>query len=131
MLHRDEAGWTNPKVIAILAVVFLCGSVFGAAAMREFIHYRFPVPAAHDFLYHGRRVSFDTLKGQLNLSSAQEQTVEQVLDDFAKYYQNIEEQREDVTEQGKRKIYAILDPDQQKRFAELLHEPPPKPGSQL
>ena len=44
MLHRNEAGWTNPKVIAIIAVVFLCGSAFGAAAMREYIHYRFPFP---------------------------------------------------------------------------------------
>lgn len=97
--------------------------------MREYIHYRFPVPAAHDFLYHGHRVRFETLKGQLNLSRDQEQTVEQVLDDYAKYYQNIEEQREDVTEQGKRKIYAILDPTQKKRFAELLHEPLPRAGS--
>lgn len=128
MVHRD-ASWSNPKVIAILAIVFLCGSAFGAAAMREYIHHWFPVPAAHDFIYHGRRISFDTLKGQLKLTGAQEQAVEQVLDDFAKYYQNLEEQREDVTESGKRRIYAALDADQQKRFAALLHEAPPKPAT--
>jgi hypothetical protein len=126
MLHQQDVGWANPKVLAILAVVFLCGSACGAAIMREYIHYRFMVPAAHDFVYHGRRVAFETLKSDLNLSSTQEQTVEQVLDDFAKYYQNLEEQREDVTEAGKRRIYAVLDPDQKRRFAGLLHEPPPK-----
>lgn len=126
MLHRGDHGWANPKVIAILAVVFLFGTACGAAIMREYIHYRFMVPAAHDFIYHGRRVPFSTLKDQLNLDSNQERSVEQVLDDFAKYYQNLEEEREDVTESAKKKVYALLAPDQQQRFAQLLHEDPPK-----
>ncbi len=127
MLHRDEAGWANPKVIVILAVVFLSGSVFGAAAMREYLHTRLHLPAAHDFLYHGQRVGFDDLKSALNLTEDQEETVKQVLDDFAKYYQNLEDQRDDVTEAGKRKIFAVLTPDQKRRFNSLFREPP---GSQ-
>jgi Spy/CpxP family protein refolding chaperone len=123
MLHH-EAGWTNPKVIAILAVVFFCGSAFGAAAMREYFHHRFALPAAHDFPYRGHRIRFETLKTELNLSPDQEQTVKKVLDDFAKFYQNIEEQREDVTEAGKRKIYAVLDPQQKERFAALVQDRP-------
>ena len=124
MLHRDEAGWANPKVIVILAVVFLSGSVFGAAAMREYLHTRLHLPAAHDFVYHGQRVGFDHLKSALNLTEDQEETVKQVLDDFAKYYQNLEDQREDVTEAGKRKIFAVLTPDQKRRFNDLFREPP-------
>jgi Spy/CpxP family protein refolding chaperone len=126
MLARNDVGWANPKVITILALVFLCGSAFGAAAMRQYLHYRLLIPAAHGFVYHGRHVGFDTLKTDLALTPPQEQAVKQVLDDFAKYYQNLEEEREDVTEAGKKRIYAVLDPQQKERFAELLHEPPPK-----
>jgi hypothetical protein len=113
-------------VITILALVFLCGSAFGAAAMREYLHDRLFRPAVHDFVYHGHRLGFNTLKSDLGLSPVQEQAVKQVLDDFAKYYQTLEEQREDVSESGKKHIYAVLDPQQKQRFAELLHEPPPK-----
>ena len=119
-------GWANPKVITILALVFLCGSAFGAAAMREYLHSRLFGPPAHAFVYHGRRLGFNTLKSDLGLTPVQEQAVKQVLDDFAKYYQNLEEQREDVSESGKKRIYGVLNPQQKQRFAELLHEPPPK-----
>jgi hypothetical protein len=125
-LARNDVGWANPKLITILALVFLCGSAFGAAAMREYLHSRLFKPAAYDFVYHGRRLGFNTLKTDLGLSPVQEQAVKQVLDDFAKYYQNLEEQREDVTESGKKRIYAVLDPQQKERLAELLHEPVPK-----
>ena len=119
---RHEAGWANPKIIVILAVVFLSGSVFGAAAMREYLHTRLHLPSAHDFVYRGQRVGFDNLKSALNLTPDQEHTVKQVLDDFAKYYQNLEDQRDDVTEAGKRKIFAVLTPDQKRRFIQLFQE---------
>jgi hypothetical protein len=82
-------------------------------------------PAGHDFIYHGKRIDFDTLKSDLNLSQEQERTVSQVLDDFGKYYQNLEEQRDDVAEAGKRRIIAVLNPDQRLRFYRLFKEPPP------
>jgi hypothetical protein len=120
MLRQDEAGWANPKVLAILSVVFLCGAMVGAALMREYMHWRVPLPAAHDFIYNGKRISFEALRTDLNLSTDQEQTVKQALDDFAKYYQNLEEQREDVTETGKRRIVSVLTPEQKQRFEALL-----------
>jgi hypothetical protein len=127
MLRRDDAGWANPKVIAILAVVFLFGSAFGAAVMREYLHAKLLPPAGRDFIYHGKRIDFDTLKSDLNLSEDQERTVSQVLDDFGKYYQNLEEQRDDVAEAGKRRIVAILTPDQRVEFYRLFREPLPPP----
>jgi hypothetical protein len=123
MLHRDEAGWTNPKVIAILAVVFFCGSVVGAALMRQYLHSR--IPSSQDEVAQMRRLKFEVLKRKLDLTAAQEQTVLKVLDDFAKYYQNLEEQREDVAEAGKKRIYAVLNADQRQRLAHLLNESPP------
>jgi hypothetical protein len=124
MLRHSEAGWTNPKVLSILAVVFLCGAAFGAAMMRQYIHSHFSLPTVRDFIYQGHRVGFDTLKRTLNLTPQQEQTVEAALDDFAKYYQTLEEQREDVAEAGKRRIDAVLTPEQKRRFAQILKQPP-------
>lgn len=122
MLHQGDARRPNAQVIIILAVVFFSGSVVGAAAMREYLHSRFRLPAAHDYIYSGHRVPFEALKSDLNLTRDQEDTVKQVLDDFAKYYQNLEDQRDDVTEAGKRKIFAVLTPDQRRRFNELFRE---------
>jgi Spy/CpxP family protein refolding chaperone len=128
MPHQRETGWANPKVITILAVVFLCGAAVGAAAMRQYLHRWFLVPATvqGSFIAHNHRVTFKTLKEDLNLTPAQEQTVKDVLDDFAKYYQNLEEQREDVTEAGKRRIDNVLDPQQKKKFQELVQDPAAK-----
>jgi LPS O-antigen subunit length determinant protein (WzzB/FepE family) len=123
MLHRDEAGWANPRVIAILAIVFFCGSVVGAALTRQYLHSR--MASSQDEVTRMRRLKFDALKHQLDLTTAQEQTVLQVLDDFAKYYQNLEEQREDVAEAGKKRIYAVLNSEQKERFAKILKEAPP------
>jgi hypothetical protein len=126
MIHHEDAGWANPRVLAILAVVFLCGSVVGATAMRSYFHRHLPpAQAHHTFLYHGKAITFETLKSELNLTSDQEQAVKRALDDYAKYYQNLEEQREDVTETGKRRIYAALNREQKQRFALLLREPAP------
>lgn len=125
MLHQDEAGWANPKVIAILAVVFLCGSVVGATLMRNYMHPRLARSNGPVIVLRGHSVDFDTLKQTLNLTAAQEQTVVQVLDDFAKYYQNIEEQREDTAESGRRRILAVLSPEQKQRFYRLFKEQPP------
>lgn len=126
MLRQHDTGWSNPKVIAILAVVFLCGSAFGALGMREFLHSRMPKPGP-EFVYNGRRVGFSTMKSDLNLTPEQAKTVSQVLDDFAKFYQNIDEERVDVTESGKHRILAVLDDSQKKRFHELFNEPPDAP----
>jgi hypothetical protein len=125
MLHQGAAGWANPKVIAILTVVFLCGSVVGATLMRDYLHFRLTPPDGREMELRGQRVDFNTLKQSLNLTSTQEQTVVQVLDDFAKYYQNIEEQREDIAESGRRRILAVLNPDQKQRFYRLFKEQPP------
>lgn len=127
MLHPGDTRWPNVQVIIILAVVFFSGSVVGAALMREYLHSRFRLPAAHDYIYSGHRVPFETLKSDLHLTHDQEETVKQVLDDFAKYYQNLEDQRDDVTEAGKRRIFAVLTPEQRQRFNELFHDQKDKP----
>ena len=45
---------------------------------------------------------------------------QQELDDYAKYYQNIEEERQDVAEHGRRRILSVLNPEQQKLFRAMF-----------
>ena len=92
--------------------------------MREYLHTKMARPAGHDLTYHGKRVDFETMKKELGLSPAQEQTVSSALDDYAKYYQNLDEQRADVAEAGKRRILSVLDENQKQRFYRLFNEPP-------
>jgi hypothetical protein len=78
-----------------------------------------------------QRVGVGHLKAELNLSAEQEETVMKVLDDYGKYYQNIEDEREDVAEHGKQRILSVLNPQQRKRFLELLRDPSMFPNSPL
>lgn len=43
-----------------------------------------------------------------------------ILDDYGKFYQNIEDEREDVAEYGRRRILNALTPEQQIRFNEMI-----------
>ena len=68
-----------------------------------------------------RRLGLSRLKAELNLSPDQEKIVTKELDDYAKYYQNIEEQREDVAELGKQRIMNVLNDQQKKRFNQIFN----------
>jgi hypothetical protein len=120
MLRRDQAGWSNPKVLAVLAVIFLCGAAFGSAITRSYLHARMFHPRSDRAIEMARQVGLERLKTVLNLSPAQEHTVTAVLDDYGKYYQNIEDEREDVAELGKQRILAVLTPDQKKQFKQIF-----------
>jgi hypothetical protein len=62
------------------------------------------------------------LKAELNLTPDQERVVTKVLDDYAKYYQNIEDERDDVAEHGKQRILDVLRPEQQKKFTKIFRQ---------
>ena len=121
MLRKTDASWSNPKVLAILSVIFLCGAAFGSAVTRGYIHGRMAnrLPASHA-METARRVGLKDLKQRLNLTVSQEQTVNKVLDDYGKFYQNIEDEREDVADYGRRRILNVLNPDQKKQFDEIF-----------
>lgn len=119
MLRRDQAGWSNPKVLAILAIIFVCGAAFGSAITRSYLHAHMH-PRPDHAIEMARSVGLEHLKSVLNLTPEQEHTVTAVLDDYGKYYQNIEDEREDVAELGKQRILAILNPDQKKRFKQIF-----------
>lgn len=125
---RHDAGWSNPRVLAILTVMFFFGAAFGSVVTREYLH-------AHLLASSGRvntmeavkTIGLAQLQSQLNLTPQQFQVVAQQLDVYAKYYQNIEDQQQDIEDQranvaelGKQKILDVLNDDQKKRFNELF-----------
>ena len=119
MASDEDAGWSNPKVLTIFTFLFLCGVMVGAVGMREFMHWR--VPASDQRMIEAARsMPADFLATKLNLSPAQKKAVTEQLDEYAKYYQNIEEERSDVARHGVQAIMDCLNEDQRKQFAKMF-----------
>ena len=114
-----NAGWSNPKIIAIFVLVLVCGLALGAALTYTFLHNRAAAPG------RARVVGFTELNKELKLTPAQQEIIKRQLDDEAKYLQNIEEERISVADFCKRNIVAVLTPEQRKRFLELFGPPAP------
>ncbi len=124
MLRKEDASWSNPKVLAIFAVIFICGAAFGSAVTRSFLHSRmFAHSPEQHTIEAARNYGLNRLRTELNLSPPQEATITKVLDDYSKYYQNIMDSEEDVAEHGRRTILDVLTPEQQKRFNQIFGEP--------
>ena len=131
MLRHNDAGWSNPKVLTVLAVIFVCGAALGSAVTSRLLHSRRPVFDRRAAMESAQRVGVQRLKTELGLTPEQNETVMKVLDDYGKYYQNIEDEREDVAEHGKQRILSVLDAQQKRRFLELLKNPTLFPNSPL
>lgn len=113
----EDAGWANPRVLTVLVLIFICGGAFGSAITRSYLHRHM---AASTPQTRPELVGLKQLKAALHLTPEQEKIVMKELDDYAKYYQNIEDEREDVALHGRQRIFQILTPEQQKRFKELF-----------
>lgn len=124
MNRQNEPGWSNPKVLTIFALIFLCGFAFGTALTRSYLHRHLPPRDRHEAsIESAGHFGLQHLKQELNLSPEQLQFITQELDDYRKYYQNIEEERLDVAEHGKQRILDRLNEDQKRKFNDLFSKP--------
>lgn len=100
--------------IAILSfvLVFLCGAVLGAVVMSFSGH-----PILHGAPPAGSGLSMSVVewKQELNLTDQQTMQLTSILDDFARYYDN-------VLADGNSRIMHILNPEQQRKFEQMLRE---------
>src|SRR3954451_1766416 len=117
MLREDDASWHNPKVLLILALIFMCGLGTGSAVTQYVVHSKI----ARSKSMASR---LKDLKTSLMLTPDQQQIVNKELDDYAKYYQNIEEERANVARYGKERIFKVLTPEQQQKFNLLFEHLP-------
>lgn len=78
------------------------------------------VPASDaQMIEAARSLPPDFLAQQLNLTAEQKKAVTGQLDEYAKYYQNIEEERSDVARHGVQAIMDCLNQDQRRLFAKM------------
>jgi len=87
--------------------------------MREFMHMRVPVSDTR-MIEAARSLPPELLSAKLNLSAEQKKAVTGQLDEYAKYYQNIEEEKSDVARHGVQAIMECLNEDQRKQFAKMF-----------
>ncbi|MEZ5399697.1 MAG: hypothetical protein R2729_08500 [Bryobacteraceae bacterium] len=118
----NTSPWRDPRVVSVLMLVFLCGSVAGALGLRYASRQQVVSGAGKTWKEGGREISLQRFRTELDLTDDQANEVEAVLDDFMKYYQTLQAQMDEVRADGKERIIHILKPDQQERFKRMLSD---------
>lgn len=113
--------WHNPRILSLLLLVFLGGLGCGIFATRYAVLHAAFHPSV-SFRDGGRANTMAHLKKDLNLTPDQAQQIETLLEDLAKYYDNVQAQMDDFRQDGKNRIKKILTPEQQKKFDKILNE---------
>jgi type IV secretory pathway VirB4 component len=90
--------------------------MFGAVGMRAFLHNRITPFPDQRTIEAARAVPPEILSRKLKLTTDQTKAVLFQLDEYGKYYQNIEEERSDVARHGIEAIRECLNDDQRKIF---------------
>src|ERR1051326_3453512 len=90
MFDSDRPSWQNPRVLVILVLVFLSGAVVGALTMRAGLHARLHPASASSFWKNDTLLSYDRLTKDLNLTSEQRRQLKTILDDYARYHQDLQ-----------------------------------------
>jgi hypothetical protein len=111
MFASDRPTWRNPRVLAILLLVFVSGAVCGGLTMRM-MHRK------HD----ASLFSYEKLTTDLKLRPDQCEHLKQILADMTRYHQDLQAQLDDWQATGKDKILKILDVGQRTRFEQLASQ---------
>jgi len=118
----QQASWQNPRIVLLLSLVFLCGAVSGALVFRLAFAPPSSAKVSAYWKEGGRDISLQRFKKELNLTPAQADEIESVLDDFVMYYQMLQSQMEEVRGNGKSRIVQALNPEQRQKFERMLDE---------
>jgi Spy/CpxP family protein refolding chaperone len=111
--------WHNPRILALLLLVFLGGVGCGVYATHHYMA-RAAARSLVSWREGGRARTMAHLKQDLSLTADQAQQIETLLDDLAMYYENLQGQMDDFRQDGKERIKKILTPEQQKKFDQIL-----------
>ena len=118
-------------MIGTLAVVFLAGAAVGALGMQMDLHDRLRRTVSAASPAAVRKASpndavVQRFKTELNLSPSQTDNIATVLDDYRHYYQNLQDQLDDVRATGKSRILQILDAGQRAKFEQMMGDLQPQ-----
>src|SRR6202167_5932451 len=106
----------DPKVVGVvtLALVFLCGVAAGGLAMNLGVHKVMHQPAFDT--PEGKVRYFERMQKQLDLTPAQSEQMQSVLNDFWQYYRS-------VISDSKSGVEQILTEPQRRKFERLPQAP--------
>lgn len=121
MTPACRATWRNPRLLATLLLVFLCGAAVGTLAMSLSGRFRAHAQQA-SWKEGGKEVTLERFKRELDLTPEQAAQLETVLDDFFMYYHTLQAQLEEVRATGKNRILRLLNPEQRKKFEKMMNE---------
>ncbi len=120
LLDRVAMGrsW-DPKVVGAvtLTLIFLCGAAAGALFMDLRVHDRLRPPILDTAA--GKALYFQRLQKDLDLTPAQSEQIQSVLNDFWQYYRS-------VMSDSKQRVEQLLTEEQRKKFARLLQQQLPR-----
>ncbi len=120
VITDPKPSWHNPRILSLLLLVFLGGVACGGFATQYAISHA--VHSSASWREGGRARTMERLKQDLNLTPDQAQKIEALLEDLAKYYDNVQAQMDDFRQDGKERIKKILTPEQQKKFDKILNQ---------
>jgi Spy/CpxP family protein refolding chaperone len=125
MFAADRASWQNPRILTTLFMVFIAGALAGAITMRAGFHDKLHRGSGSSYWHDDSNAfSYDKLTKELSLTPEQTERLKTILDDFAKYHEDLEAQMEDVRATGKNRIRQMLTPQQRQRFEQLSNQLP-------
>jgi Spy/CpxP family protein refolding chaperone len=107
-------GW-DPRVACavMLVLVFLCGAGAGALVMNMGVHRALHQP---DFDTPAGKIRFfERMQKELNLTPAQSEQMQSILNDFWQYYRS-------VLSDSKSRVEQILTDEQRRKFERMLQD---------
>ena len=116
-----QVTWHNRRILSTLLLVFLCGVVAGALAMSLGAH-KWMHKGAPYWDEGGKQISVEKFTKELDLTPQQARDLETVLDDFMKYYGNLQSEMAEVRATGKHNILRLLNDEQKRRFEKMLSD---------
>src|SRR6516162_5842686 len=105
MLSAARPTWSNPRILSILALVFLAGVFTGGVAMKYGLHQT--MHRESGFGKANKEELLSRCKRELSLSDDQTRQVAQIIDSTASYYQTLQDQLSDVKVDSLSRIRAI------------------------
>ena len=123
------ADFRNQKVAATLVCIFAAGAATGALGMRLALNDRLHrvaavaiAPVRSAGIPGARDTVLARYQTELQLTEEQSQMMRLVLEDYWRYYINLQDQLDDMRAMGKDRIVELLDAQQRQRFEKLSSE---------
>jgi hypothetical protein len=120
MLSDARPTWSNPRILSLLALVFLAGVFTGGTAMKYGLHQT--MHRESGFGKANKEELLSRCKRELNLTDDQTRQVSNIIDNTASYYQTLQDQLSDVKADSLSKIRALLNDEQKQKFERLVNE---------